>query len=280
MKMVLLCSLLFVAVLVTAAKFPAPRGYLSDFASVIDPASEARILSLLGQIEKETSAEIAVVTIASLQGESIDQAAVELFKEWGIGKKNDNGLLLLIAVEDRAYRFEVGYGLEGILNDAKVGRIGREYLVPYLKDNNYAEGIFQATTAVQSTIKENDEARASAAEQPLNIVPVLAGVVYFVAFLLLYSRFEKKKKTKSQNTLGAIHLLVTFISIFISLTFFIFMLSLTFILLAIGLQAGSHRGSGFGGYYGGFGYPGCRSSGGFGGFGGGMSGGGGASGRF
>ncbi len=275
MKTQILLSLLLITILATAAKFPAPQGYLNDFANVLDPAAEAKISSVLSQIEVKQSVEIAVVTLQSLQGEAIEQAAVDLFREWGIGKKNDNGLLLLIAVEDRAYRFEVGYGLEGILNDAKVGRIGRDYLVPYLKEDNYGEGVLQAVNAIQNSLAGNEEAQYAEKESPLEVLPLMFGVLYFIMFFVLYGAFEKKKKTKAQNAIGITHLFITFFSFFVSGTFFVLMLFLTFILLAIGFQ-GRRAGSGFGGYYGGFG----GGSGGFGGFGGGMSGGGGAGGRF
>ncbi len=271
----LLVLLLILIVSVFASHVPPPQGYLNDFANVLDPAAEARISALLEEIERENTVEMSVVIVSSLQGDSIDNFAVKLFEEWKIGKKNDNGLLLLLSVEDRVYRFEVGYGLEGILNDAKAGRIGRDYLVPRLQENNYGEGIFQAVSAVQNSLAGNEEAQYAKKESPLEVLPMVFGVLYFIAFFVLYGAFEKKKRTKAQNAMGIMHLFITSFSFFISGTFFVLMLFLTFILLAIGFQ-GRRVGSGFGGYYGGFG----GGSGGFGGFGGGMSGGGGAGGRF
>jgi len=281
MKTQIIISILLALVLVFAAKFPAPQGYLNDFADVLDPAAEAKISSLLSQIEKEQTVEIAVVTLQSLQGDSVDQSAVELFKEWGIGKKNDNGLLLLIAVEDRAYRFEVGYGLEGILNDAKVGRIGRESLVPYLKDNNYAEGIFASLTSIQSAFKNQDEVIYNS-EIELPPSPIIGIAVFYALILLgLNIYFAKKKKHKAQNLLGGTHIAVIIISAIISifLMFFMFFVLVILIISSALTSKGNFRFGNQPGYHGGFGGLG-RGSGGFGGFGGGSSGGGGAGGRF
>lgn len=281
MKTQVIISILLAFILVSAAKFPAPQGYLNDFADVLDPAAEARISQLLSQIEKEQTVEIAVVTLQSLQGDSVDQAAVDLFKEWGIGKKNDNGLLLLIAVEDRAYRFEVGYGLEGILNDAKVGRIGRESMVPYLKDNNYAEGIFQSLTAIQGALTgQNEVIYNSEIELPSSPIMGLA-VSYALILLGLNIYFAKKKKHKAQNLLGGMHVVIIIIAAIISifLMFFMFVVMIALIISSVLMSKGNLRMGNQPGYYGGFGGFG-RGSGGFGGFGGGSSGGGGAGGRF
>lgn len=279
MKTQIIISMLLALILVSAAKFPAPQGYLNDFANVLDPAAKAKVNSLLADIEQTATAEVAVVIVPSLQGDTVENFAVELFKEWGIGKKNDNGLLLLIAVEDRKYRFEVGYGLEGLLNDAKVGRIGREQLMPYLKEGNYGEGIYQSLLAISNILKGQEEVISKNETQPLDIGLIFAGVIYFILFVSLYGWFEHKKKKKAQNVMGTTHIALTIITIFISYMLFVLMCFLTIILLTIGLRKttrGRYGFGGFGGYYGG----GFSGSGGFGGFGGGSSGGGGASGGF
>src|SRR5215472_17040772 len=106
-----------------------PTGYVNDFAGVIDAESSEAIRGLCEQIDHKTKAQIAVVTIHSLDGADVESYAVDLYKAWGIGPKSDNrGVLILLAVNDHRYRTEVGYGLEPILPDGKVGGFGREVI--------------------------------------------------------------------------------------------------------------------------------------------------------
>src|SRR5437016_2363013 len=113
-----------------------PTGYVDDFAGVLDAASAQRITQICSQIEHKAQAQIAVVTIHSLEGPDIEGYAVDLFKQWGIGKATNRGVLILLAVDDHRRRVEVGYGLEPILPDGKVGGFGRE-AVPYLRQIQY-----------------------------------------------------------------------------------------------------------------------------------------------
>src|SRR3954463_10724177 len=98
-----------------------PRGYVNDFAGALDAGSAAQIETYLGNVERSTGAQFAVVLVDSLEGDTVENAAVDLFKKWGIGKKTganrDEGLMLLFAIKDRKNRVEVGYGLEPIITD-------------------------------------------------------------------------------------------------------------------------------------------------------------------
>ena len=105
---------------------PAPTNYVSDFAGVLSPETLASLNSLCAQVDRQAHAQIAVVTIKSLDGEPIENFATALEDKWKVGKKGtDRGMLLIFATNDRKYRIEVGYGLEGILPDGRVGDIGR-----------------------------------------------------------------------------------------------------------------------------------------------------------
>src|SRR5215471_14466070 len=118
-----------------------PTGYVNDFAGVIDPESAEAIRSLCEQIDHKAKAQIAVVTIHSLDGRDIEGYSVDLYQAWGIGPKSENrGVLILLAVDDRKYWTEVGYGLEPILPDGKVGGYGRE-IVPLLKQRDYGGAV-------------------------------------------------------------------------------------------------------------------------------------------
>src|SRR5579864_9056663 len=95
-----------------------PQGYVSDFADILAPDVKNELRAMLGETERQTSAEIALVTVPSLDGETVEEYANRLFKEWGVGKKGaDNGVLVLVAPSERRIRIEVGYGLEPVLPD-------------------------------------------------------------------------------------------------------------------------------------------------------------------
>jgi len=124
-----------------------------DFAGVFQPAQKAELENFLSGVEQKTTAEIAVVALRSLEGGEINDFANRLFAKWGIGKKDkDNGLLLLAAIEDRKVRIEVGYGLEGALPDAKTGRILDEYVIPEFKQQKYAEGLIAGAVALAGDV--------------------------------------------------------------------------------------------------------------------------------
>src|SRR5262252_1130091 len=132
-----------------------PTGYVNDFAGVIDRESAEAIRSLCEQIDHKANAQITVVTIHSLDGADIESYAVDLYKAWGVGPKSANrGVLILLAVDDRRYRIEVGYGLEPILPDGKVGGFGRE-AVPFLQQNQYGPALRLMTRRVADVIAED-----------------------------------------------------------------------------------------------------------------------------
>src|SRR5208283_1327806 len=115
-----------------------PQGYVTDLAQVIDPATRQKIELLATEVQQKTGAQIAVVTVNSLEGQTKEDYAADLYKHLGIGAKGkDNGALILIAPKDRQYRVEVGYGLEPVINDARAGDIGRDML-PDLRKGDYS----------------------------------------------------------------------------------------------------------------------------------------------
>src|SRR5246127_481186 len=129
-----------------------PTGYVNDFAAVLDPGTKAQIEDLCRQVDGKASAQIALVTVNSLDGQDIESYAVDLFKKWGIGaKKTDHGVLILYAIQDRKARIEVGYGLEPILPDGKVGSFQRE-AIPLMRSGDYSQALFLVTTRVADVI--------------------------------------------------------------------------------------------------------------------------------
>jgi uncharacterized protein len=123
--------------------------YANDFVGVLTYDEVATLDEICYQLDQVTSDEVAIVIVNSTLPLGIDIFAVELFQTSGIGKEDlDNGVLLLVSTEEEMWRIEVGYGLEGILNDAKVGSIGRESLEPYLAVQDYYPGIFYTVAAL------------------------------------------------------------------------------------------------------------------------------------
>ena len=245
-----------------AAGWPAPRGYLSDFAGIVDAASADSIEALGAELREKTGAQLAVVTVAGLGGRDIDGAAVDLFHQWGVGQKgHDDGVLLLLAQGERRVRIEVGYGLEGVLPDGRCGFIIRRVMGPDLAADRFGPGLLRGADAIAGVV---------ARERGVTLAPGRGAPL----------------PEEDEGGGGGASLLTML------LLFFVFLvISLVLRGLTGGRRSwGSRRGfggpwwGGFGGYGGGFGGSGGGLGGGFGGgfggLGGGSSGGGGASGGF
>ena len=126
-----------------------PTTYVNDYAGVFTVTNKNLLESLLQEVQSKTTAEIAVVVLKSLEGGEINDFANRLFQKWGIGKKGkDNGILLIAAIEDRKVRIEVGYGLEGLIPDAKSGRLLDDHVIPFFKEGNYAGGLANGALAI------------------------------------------------------------------------------------------------------------------------------------
>src|SRR5882757_4872604 len=131
-----------------------PQGYVSDFAGVVDAGSKAELENYAARVQQQTGAEMALVTIRSLEGEPIEDVANTIFRNWGVGKKGkDEGILLLLAVGDRRDRLEVGYGLEPLLPDGFDGDILRA-MRPALRQSQYGEALRAAAATIGSRIAQ------------------------------------------------------------------------------------------------------------------------------
>jgi uncharacterized protein len=239
----------------SVSSLPAPTGYVSDFAGVLSPSTKANLENLCTQVDRQAHAQIAVVTIKTLDNDqSIDEFATALEDKWKVGPKGtDRGVLMLVVMNPRKYRIEVGYGLEGILNDAKVGDIGRT-MVPALSQLDY-------NTAIPLGVQQIAGIIAADAGVTLNLTQPVHQ----------YHRQQQAPVKISFMELllgGGVILLILFFLVKTGNTGLIF-----FILGNLMGGGGGRRG---GGDWGG----GGGGGGGFGGFGGGGSGGGGASGDY
>jgi uncharacterized protein len=248
--------------------------YVNDFAGVLDAVTQARLNDLCQQVEQKAQAQIAVVTVKSVDGQDVVSYAVALYQKWGIGAKGakgkDRGVLILLATEDRKYWTTVGYGLEAILPDGKVGGFGRE-MVPLLRSGDYAGAVTLITSRVASVIAQdagatldNQPPLAAPRRQP---APEVGGwpalifilVLIFIVIPVLGAIFRRGGGGRGGGS-G-------------------FWSGLLWGMLFsnMGGGRGGYGGGGFGG--GGFGGGGF-GGGGFGGFGGGSTGGGGAGGSW
>jgi len=130
---------------------PAP---VVDLAGVIDDSVKIKLNRYLRELEQKTTAQVAILTIKSLAGQSLEDFSITIAHDkWKLGQKGkDNGVLVVVAVDDKKYRIEVGYGLEGILPDSMVGSIGRQYLVPYFRKGDYSTGVYAAVLVIANEI--------------------------------------------------------------------------------------------------------------------------------
>jgi uncharacterized protein len=168
-------------------RIPNPRTgngtWVTDMSGTLRADTIARLNSTIGEFERTNGAEMAVVVIRSLDGLSVEETAVKLFDLWNIGKKGkDNGLLLLWSTGDRRVRLEVGYGLEGVLPDGKVGAILDAYVLPKFRSGEFDEGLLAGVDAILSAAREEQielpsQRSASYEGGPRSVVAVVIGLV-------------------------------------------------------------------------------------------------------
>mgnify|MGYP003303765051 CR=1 FL=1 len=132
---------------------PTSEFFVNDFADVIDDEVEDELQAIGASLYSETTAQVVVVTVDSLDGYDVSEYALELGREWGVGSEDaDNGVVLLLSVNDRQVTIQVGYGLEGCLSDGKTGGILDTYAIPYLKDDNFSLGLENAYKAIANVV--------------------------------------------------------------------------------------------------------------------------------
>lgn len=235
----------------------AKTGYVTDIAGVLSQPAHEQLTALCAELQQKTQAQIAVVTIHSLEDRPIEDYSIDLATRLGIGPKSTNrGVLILLAVSDHRYRVEVGYGLEAILPDGKVGGFGRE-AVPYLRENDYDAALLLMTRRVADVIAADRGVTLTGSPPPSpehetsspRIPPLVIFLIIFFVFYAIKGALSAGAGSRYRRRAGSGWWVGPMIG-------------------------GGLRGSGFGGG-GSFG-----GGGGFGGFGGGGFGGGGASGSW
>jgi uncharacterized protein len=247
----LVCAVLLQASRATAETvqtLPQPQDYVSDFAHVLSDTTIERLDQICSSLDHgAANAQIAIVTVHNLNGDDAPDFANRLEERWKVGRKgSDRGILMLLSVEDHKYWIEVGYGLEGILPDGKVGDIGRA-MVPYMKSGNFDQAALTGVSQIAGVIDTDSGAQSA-------------------------NSADQQASTQAQrHSLSPLGLILRIVLVLLVLGF----LGSRGLL---GLFLGMMMGGGFGGG-GGWGGGGGGDSG-FGGFGGGESGGGGAGGSW
>ncbi len=235
------------------AQMPAekPQGYVSDFAGVLSGAAKAQLEALSTELDQKANAQLAVVTVKSLEGRPVEDFTIDLATKWGIGSKAkkagdataDRGVLLFLAIGDHRSRIEVGYGLEPIIPDGRAGDILRS-MTPYLRNSDYDSAVALAASSIAAIIAQD-------------------------AKITLGAALPRPTRSRDDGS-SPISLLRVILILFVALPFLLF-----------SRRRGGifYGGGGYGGGWGGgSGFSG--GGGGFGGFGGGSFGGGGASGSW
>ena len=187
-----LLSVLWLAAVPAAAqdgpRFPALSGRVVDEARLLSPAKEAELDARLAALERDTTDQVVVVTVEDLQGYAIEEYGYQLGRTWGIGQAGkNNGVLLIIAPEERKVRIEVGYGLEPVLTDALSALIIHNQILPSFRDGYYERGIDQGVVAIEQQLRLDPaeaQARAAAAERPEADAPI--GSIVFIAAIFLF----------------------------------------------------------------------------------------------
>ena len=165
---------------------PSEEFYVNDYADILNEETEDYIINHSKSLAQQTKAQIVVVTVKNLEGKDLESYATDLFRNFKIGdEKENNGLLLLLALEERQFRVEVGYGLEGVLTDGLTGRYQDDYIIPYLKENKWDEGIKNGYSAFYKKVCEYYNIDASDIEimNVTNIENIISNLPFI--FLLL-----------------------------------------------------------------------------------------------
>jgi uncharacterized protein len=185
-----------VALAESVNSLPKPNDYVNDYAHVLSPDAVAKLDRICAELDhSQANAQVAVVTVRNLDGNDAADWANQLEDKWKMGKKgSDRGVLVLLAVDDHKYRIDVGYGLEGILNDAKVGDFGRA-MVPALRAKDYDSAILGAVGQVAQVIAA--DAHVTLSDELPNPPPVpqrhssggLANLIPFIFLILIFCGF-------------------------------------------------------------------------------------------
>ncbi|HPL90443.1 MAG TPA: TPM domain-containing protein [Treponemataceae bacterium] len=179
---------LFAATILSAREVPPLSGPVNDYAAILSADEKQTLESFLLALDRQTGVQIAVLTIPSLEGESLESFSLKTVEQWKLGEQDaDNGALLLVSLGDRAVRIETGYGLEGTLTDVKSGLIIRNVIAPRFREGKYGAGILEAVRNMAGIATDNREILSESVKNPQKEKSGgnLAGLLFFIVFYLI-----------------------------------------------------------------------------------------------
>ncbi len=194
---------LFIVLLIgstaAALDIPKPTGYVNDLADIISPEVELKLEQFLKDFDKSDSTQISVLTIPTLDGESLEEYSLRVLESWGLGQKGkDNGALLLVAKKEKKIRIEVGYGLEGRLTDLLAGRIIDNEISPRFKQGDFDGGIVSGVVGIAQAVR-GEYAGTGKTRQKKKSNPF--GFIFILFFLLpLFSRLGGRRGSRHHRS--------------------------------------------------------------------------------
>jgi uncharacterized protein len=262
-----------------------PTGFVNDFAGILKPETVTFLNSELSTFAAQTTSEISVATVPDIKGETIETYAVKLYEEWGIGtKKKDNGVLLLIAPNEREVRIEVGYGLEPVITDSEAASIISDVILPAFKAGDYDSGVVSAVQRLETDAAKEFPVGEYTAPQTRDF-SFLGKLIYpiIVLIMILGSVLGRSKSWWMGGVIGGIigMAALVFLGVAVGIIALVILIPLGLLFDFLVSRYGKNGRGPFPPFFmGGGGGRGFGGGGGFGGFSGGMSGGGGASGKW
>ena len=181
-----------------ALDVPEMKGRVNDQASLLSVSRQKELESYLAGLEEATGVQMALLTIPSLKGESLEDFSIRVVDRWQLGdSEEDNGVLLLVSLKERAIRLEVGYGLEAVLTDAKSGMIIREVIAPYFRQGDYASGVLSGVQFIGNLVSGGDmvtPVRISGSDKTSSSrsLPVNFFIILIIIFLNGFGRFGRR----------------------------------------------------------------------------------------
>lgn len=187
-KIILSFAFFFVFFYLFSSSVPQMNGPVNDYAKILKEKEKQELREFLESVNSQTSVQVAVLTIPSLEDNNLEAFSMEVVEKWKLGQKDiDNGVLLLIAFDEKKIRLEVGYGLEGSLTDAKSGLIIRNIIAPAFQSGKYGDGIIEAVKTIVGIATDNAEIISSKIETESSDSAGIAVFIVFLFFMLLMS---------------------------------------------------------------------------------------------
>lgn len=181
-----------------ALEVPSLKARVNDYANIINSNTENELNNYLASLEESTDIQMVVLTVPSLQGEDISSFSIKVAEKWKIGRSGeDDGALLIVALNEREVRIEVGYGLEGKLTDAKCGLIIRNVIIPEFKNGNYSAGIYKGIKNMAGIASDDKElvnhSVAQNKEEDDDWVGMIYTIISIIVFIVIITSKSRRR---------------------------------------------------------------------------------------